>query len=682
MLAAAVPHHPRRPRARPLHTVAHRPRRRVRARRAARHDAQPRVARRALRPPVRAPRNGAHVTAVSASRGRPRRARRACPGSRPPRARARSPTSPSSSAREGDAIGLIDPPRARARSSGRVSSTGRRAAARARSCCGASSPRDHGAARRRHARARRRARRAAAARRRHRRAAGTDDGGWADPADVRRGSRRAGSRCSSASRCGCATRRRRRVRRGRGAADGRAHVSTGARERAELTDDSRRMLTILQTTTLLALLAAAFTLATAIGGRVLAQRRQIGLLRAIGLTPRGVDGAARRPLPRAGALAAPLGLLAGALLGDRLSATPPTRSARPRPAPPSAGAARARAADRAGRRRRGDRAARLARRADAGAGRARARARRELGARLARRRGSRGGCACRSWSASAPRTRSRSAAAPCLTVGEPRAGRRAGCDRDGLRGDDGPPRQRPGAARAAVRPAAVESLAAAATRSIACSPARGEVAAVARVREIVLTGRGGREIHARVLDGPAAARSPTPSATAAARARPARSTLGRGALDALGARIGRRASTLTRRAAQPVTLRVVGRHVEPDDDGRGAVTPLTSLPRRRGDARRPVLGGAPLARRRPGADRAPPLRREGDGRLARRAPDRVAAARGGRHAPGRLRHGRAADRDRGAQPADDAGPRRSASASATTPCSPRSARRRARFARR
>ena len=56
-------------------------------------------------------------------------------------------------------------------------------------------------------------------------------------------------------------------------------------QRADLTDDSRRLLTILQTTTLLALLAAAFTLATAIGGRVLAQRRQIGLLRAIGLRP-------------------------------------------------------------------------------------------------------------------------------------------------------------------------------------------------------------------------------------------------------------------------------------------------------------------------------------------------------------------------------------------------------------
>ena len=49
------------------------------------------------------------------------------------------------------------------------------------------------------------------------------------------------------------------------------------------------MLTIISATTVLGLIGAAFTLATAIGGRVIAQRRQIGLLRAIGITPLAVD---------------------------------------------------------------------------------------------------------------------------------------------------------------------------------------------------------------------------------------------------------------------------------------------------------------------------------------------------------------------------------------------------------
>ena len=61
----------------------------------------------------------------------------------------------------------------------------------------------------------------------------------------------------------------------------------------------------------------------------------------------------------------------------------------------------------------------------------------------------------------------------------------------------------------------------------------------------------------------------------AARA-PGEATLGRGALEALHAKIGDRVDL--RVAGQPVSLRVVGRHVEPDDDGRGAVTSLSSLP--------------------------------------------------------------------------------------------------------
>jgi len=56
---------------------------------------------------------------------------------------------------------------------------------------------------------------------------------------------------------------------------------------------------------------------------------------------------------------------------------------------------------------------------------------------------------------------------------------------------------------------------------------------------------------------------------------PGEVTLGRGALDALGAQIGDRIAL--RAGGRPVSLRVVGRHVEPDDDGRGAVTSLRGL---------------------------------------------------------------------------------------------------------
>ncbi len=65
-------------------------------------------------------------------------------------------------------------------------------------------------------------------------------------------------------------------------------------------------------------------------------------------------------------------------------------------------------------------------------------------------------------------------------------------------------------------------------------------------------------------------------------------TLGRGALDALGARIGQRVSF--RVDGRTISPRVVGRHVEPDDEGRGAVTALVDAARRRGEARRALLG--------------------------------------------------------------------------------------------
>ena len=60
--------------------------------------------------------------------------------------------------------------------------------------------------------------------------------------------------------------------------------------RDTITDQAQTNTIIIGVNTLLALIAVGFTVATVISGRVLAQRREIGLLKAIGLTPRGVVG--------------------------------------------------------------------------------------------------------------------------------------------------------------------------------------------------------------------------------------------------------------------------------------------------------------------------------------------------------------------------------------------------------
>ena len=88
--------------------------------------------------------------------------------------------------------------------------------------------------------------------------------------------------------------------------------------RADFTDESRRNLAILAASTLLALLATGFTLATAIGGRALADRRRIGLLRSVGVTPRGVTGMLVGHYVALALLAAPFGLIAGYLLAPVL----------------------------------------------------------------------------------------------------------------------------------------------------------------------------------------------------------------------------------------------------------------------------------------------------------------------------------------------------------------------------
>jgi putative ABC transport system permease protein len=437
--------------------------------------------------------------------------------------------------------------------------------------------------------------------------AGSTDGGWADPADVLGlASKEHPLAFGIALRLAdpaAAPAFARRV----GRSD-ELRAFDWRTQRENLTDDARRMLTILQTTTLLALLAAAFTLATAISGRVLAQRRQIGLLRAIGLTTAGVTGVLVAHYLALALLAAPLGLAAGAVVGDALSGDFASALGAPSAGLPSAGllavslaisllvvaAATALPAWRAGR---------VPVQAALAIGRGASSAQASRVARIARRLhlpvvvgvGAKDAFAQRGRTALTVASLALAAALLATAMAF-----EATMDR---LGNDPALRAQPYDLRVEsdLPPAAVDRLLA----------ARGEVTAVARVRELLMLGRGKVDIHARVLDGPLAVLPYAIRDGRAARA-PGEVTLGRGALDALGVKVGQTvALTLD---GKPVELRVVGRHVEPDDDGRGAVTSLSSLPAGSAALDEPYWA----VRLAPGADAAgteASLRREGRGRL-------------------------------------------------------------------
>jgi putative ABC transport system permease protein len=441
--------------------------------------------------------------------------------------------------------------------------------------------------------------------------AGSTDGGWADPADVlglaspeRPLQFGIGLRLADPGAAKAFARRA-----ARSAPDGSVRTLDWRTQRIELTEDSRRLLTILQTTTLLALLAAAFTLATAISGRVLAQRRQIGLLRAIGLTPAQVTGVLLAHYLVLTALAAPLGLAAGALVAQRLSADAADALGAPAHPPPSlallalafvialavVAVATALPAWRAGR---------MPVQAALALGRGATSARASRVARLALRLrlpvvvgvGAKDAFAQRGRTVLTVSSLALAAALVATAMGF-----EATMDR--LASDP--------AMRAQPYELRVESSlpAAAVDRMLA---RHGEIRAVARVREIPLTGRGRVDIHARVLDGPLAAFPYAIRDGRAARA-PGEVTLGRGALDALGVKVGERVSL--RAAGRIVSLAVVGRHVEPDDEGRGAVTGLRGLPAGTEKLDEPYWA----VRLAPGADpvaTAASLRREGGGRVS------------------------------------------------------------------
>jgi putative ABC transport system permease protein len=433
---------------------------------------------------------------------------------------------------------------------------------------------------------------------------GSNDGGWVEPADVLALASPPqfgiGLRLEDPDRAGAFARREER--------DG-VRTFDWRTDRAELTDDGRRTLTILQTTTLLALLAAAFTLATAISGRVIAQRRQIGLLRAIGLTPAGVTGVLVAHYLLLTALAAPLGLAAGSLVGDKLAGDFADTLGAPSAGAPSPGllalslliallvvaAATALPAWRAGR---------MPVQAALAIGRGASSVRASRVAGIARRLHLPVVVGVGAKDVFAQRGRT------VLTVGSlalaaalvaTAMGFEATMDR---LGSDPALRAQPFDLRLSSALPAGEV-----DRLLERHP---EVTALARVREILLTARDDTEIHARVLDGPLSAFHYAIRDGRAARA-PGEITLGRGALDALGAHIGQRVTL--RVDGKTISPLVVGRHVEPDDDGRGAVTALATLPAGAAKLDEPYWA----VRLSPGADpvrTAAALRREGRGRLA------------------------------------------------------------------
>ena len=115
--------------------------------------------------------------------------------------------------------------------------------------------------------------------------------------------------------------------------------------RDTITDQARTNTIIIGVNTLLALIAVGFTVATVISGRVLAQRREIGLLKAIGITPRGVVALLVAEYAALAVAAGLLGLVAGTAIAPALLRPMSTLLATPTPsalpARDAAGGARA-----------------------------------------------------------------------------------------------------------------------------------------------------------------------------------------------------------------------------------------------------------------------------------------------------------------------------------------------------
>ncbi len=402
-----------------------------------------------------------------------------------------------------------------------------------------------------------------------------------------------------------------------GTAPGRARAATvrigqAATWRADFTESAERRVAIMATATLLALLGTAFTLATAIGGRVIAQRRQVALLRAVGLTPGQAALLLIGFYAALAAVAAVPGLALGALLAPALLEDGPFigTAAPGRPGGGAAAvafaatllvviAATALPAARAGRR---SPVSGLALGRDVTSARA------SRLAALARRLRLPAVVGLGIKDAFAQRARS------LLTLGSLAMaavlvvcalGFEATMDR--LAGD---PALRARPWDISLSPAGVPAREMERLIAAAGGPS---VRAVARVGELPLIApAAAAEVRARVVDGPLA-----PFRFAVPEGRgvdgPGEVTAGRGLLEALGARVGDRIELSVR--GMPFSARIVGRHVEPDAGGRAVVlTPATLPPATRALLHDPAW----VLRLRDGADEAAvadALARAGGGRI-------------------------------------------------------------------
>ena len=385
--------------------------------------------------------------------------------------------------------------------------------------------------------------------------------------------------------------------------------------RDTITDQTNTNTIIIGVNTLLALIAACFTVATVISGRVLAQRREIGLLKAIGLTPKGVVATLVGEYLLVALAAGLLGLVAGAAIAPlllepmaSLLATPTPSAFAPAPLSASlplvliaVAICTAIPAIRAGRLNTVEALA---------IGRANARGKASRAARAA--------------------AALRLPATMRLGVKDAFAGR----------------------ARAILSVAALAMMVITLVAALSMEATYGKVIgdpalrakpwdirvdagqldpaqALAAVREVpttrvttisglTATGPNGHEVNVRALgDGFQHFRYAVPDGRMIER--PGEAIVGRGLLDTQHLKVGDR---LTLRAAgTPVRVTIVGRHVEPDDDGEVAIVSASTLPPA---LRSQLAGTAVIAGLPPGSDqRAVQRRLEGAGMSAELVSDEV-----------------------------------------------------------
>jgi ABC-type lipoprotein release transport system permease subunit len=117
---------------------------------------------------------------------------------------------------------------------------------------------------------------------------------------------------------------------------GAAYVATWEDQRADALRDSQPLTIILTTYTIVLLIVVFAVVAILVGARAAAQHREIGLLKAVGLTPRQVTVVFALEAAALGLIAVVIGFAVGALLAPRLAAPSaetmlgsPTTAARP-----------------------------------------------------------------------------------------------------------------------------------------------------------------------------------------------------------------------------------------------------------------------------------------------------------------------------------------------------------------